>query len=655
MVSPRYGLRVATIVLSVALLASFAPHPASAVTGRTSTSLGRIYAGDGKTALEAYLDNPSGFTLDAKGNFFIADTYNNVIRRIDPANVVSTYAGTGQLGSGNGKQRRSAQFNQPEAVAVAANGSLYIADTGNGRIREISRNVVTTWPIALRSPRGLLPDNGNLFVAETAADRILRINLTTKAVSIVARISKPWKLTKLGNILYVVSHGQTRVTEINLTTGAQRNVTKGLVDASGITTYSGRYVYFTAGSNGIYNEIYRFDTTTRKVKRLVRRLETEWLNYASDLLFRGSTLYVLHSRGSSIFTMDTNALNPVHIAGKHRYGQEFGVPAALLLGKPKALAASKDGQLLYISQNHQFAVYDRTAGQLRFLAGHANDNFVDTADGRTRMSQPIGIVLSKDEQTLYFVDRNNNRIRQLDVTTGVVSTLTGSGAINSDAKTVNGYANGGPCPAEFRKGVKGCAYFDQPSGIVISNDGKTLFVADTDNHRIRSVDIATGQVRFVAGSGQAGFVDAVGNRARFSSPFGLALSKGGRFIYVVDKGNHAVRQLDLKTKRVTTLVGKGRPGYREGAFRLAFLSFPEYIAVGPDGNLYVSDVGSQRIRVLDLRRKTTRLLAGSGAKGSKNGAGRFATFFNPKGLTFIGNDLYVADSTNDLIRMIETK
>ena len=93
-----------------------------------------------------------------------------------------------------------------------------------------------------------------------------------------------------------------------------------------------------------------------------------------------------------------------------------------------------------------------------------------------------------------------------------------------------------------------------PTGIALSRDGATLFVADTVNHKIRQVDVATGAVTTLAGSGEEGDADGVGAAAQFNVPQRLALSSDGATLFIADSGNDKIRQLDVATGAVTTLA-----------------------------------------------------------------------------------------------------
>ncbi len=622
--------------------------------GTVGTFLGRIYAGDGLDANSAYLDNPKGFTADSNCTFTIADTLNNIIRQIDgTTNIMTRLAGTGHYLATNGPALKAA-FKAPQDVEIGPNGEFYITDTENGSIRLLKDGIVTPWLKNLKLPTGTTISGSTLFIGDTGNSRILKATIPDGAVTVVTNISSPGKMVVYGDYLFVVNAKNTRLSRVHATTGETVVIKDGLTDVDGVAVYNGK-IYFVASDRGMYNEVWRYDPTTGEIVMLIRVVETEWYNHASDILFCKDKMYLLFSSGSSIFRLEVDATNPVKIAGIHRYGDTDGGKNDLVLGRPKALILSKDKTKLYIVENHRFKVYDLATGTLSFIAGSPMDNWRDDIGNQARTSGPTQAVLSSDGKRLWFADKNNNRIRSLIIDEARLETLTGAGAINQFAGERNGYAEGVACSTET-KGVAGCAYFDRPTGVAISQDGKTLYVTDTDNYRIRTVDLATGATSLLAG-GEKGFKSGVGSAAKFKSPTNLLLSSDGKKLFVVDVGNHAIRQIDLATNKVTTIVGSGKAGYREGKFKHARLSFPDSLALGPNSTtLLMSEVGDQRIRIIDLKKKEIRLAAGSGQRGSVNGAANKATFNNPKGMVLLSSKvLLVADLVNDLIRVVRLR
>lgn len=638
-------------------------------TGTTSTLLGKVYTGDGGNALAAYLDAPGGIVARSDGSLVIADTKNNAIRTIDANNVITTYSGSGEYGKKNGN-RTSATWSEPEGIFLSAAGKFFIADTGSSSIRTITGNTVARLPIAgLKRPTAVLTIGSTLYISDTGNNRVVKTSTSGGRLTVLAKnLKTPQKLATDGTTIFVVENGSGKVLALNPKNNGQKTIATGLTEPRAITYWKGS-LYVAAGPSGIYNEIWKIDPIKKTKKLLERRRETEMLNLTSDMAVAtlgGKTRLVqTQSGGSSIFTTDLNGKELVQIAGKHRFEDEMGAASLSLLGRPVALAISKDGSKLYASygQGNKIAVYDISAGTVSFLAGHLMDNYREGTGDSARFSDVTAMVLSPDATKLYIVDRNSQRIRSIDVATGTTHYLTGAGVTNLISSTSstgaidtsfnNGYQEGGPCPDTTKLKVKGCAYFNRPTGIAITKDGKTLYIADASNNRIRKVVIATGKTSFVAGSGKAAYKNGVGAKASFNGPTSLALSSDEKTLYVADKYNNVVRQIVLTTQKVTTLAGTGKNGYREGKFASALFSIPEYLALGPDGNLYVSEAGTQRIRRLNVTTKQTSLFSGSGNRGMANGSAKSAEWNGPKAMVFTSSQMIVADFQNDLLRAVD--
>ncbi len=213
---------------------------------------------------------------------------------------------------------------------------------------------------------------------------------------------------------------------------------------------------------------------------------------------------------------------------------------------------------------------------------------------------------------------------------GVVTTLAGDGTPG------------------FLDGTGTAAQFNEPRGI--TSDGTNLYIADTHNHSIRKIVIATGEVTTFAGDGTAGFLDAPGTAAQFGGPEGITTD--GTNLYVADTSNERIRQIDLATGEVTTLAGSGHRGFFNGSASAAQFGGPQGITT--DGtNLYVSEYWNHSIRKIDIATGEVTTLAGDGTQGFRNGTGTAARFAIPEGITTDGTNLYVADYLNNRIRKVD--
>lgn len=365
-------------------------------------------------------------------------------------------------------------------------------------------------------------------------------------------------------------------------------------------------------------------------------------------------IYVMYTGGSSVLVWRKKAARPQIVVGKHRFEDEYGAQADALVGRPKDIVFNANGSKMYIAENNKFAVYDFGTQQLTALAGDLMDSYREAQGPTARFSDPTSITLSPDDEWIYMVDRNNHRIRRLNTETGETEYVTGAGGTNFsfESSEGNGYAEGGPCEEEMNPEVAGCAYFNRPTGIAISPDGNTLYVAEGSNNRIRAVDVDTRVTSLVAGSGATGFSNGVGSAASFNGPYTVDVSSDGKTLYVADKYNHAIRAITLATRNVSTLVGTGAQAYRDGSFSSAALAIPEYVKE-ENGTVYWTEAGTQTVRAASLSSRQVTTVSGNTARGLVNGAGATAEWNNPKGFDFRAGKIYVADYTNDVIRTIQ--
>jgi hypothetical protein len=293
-----------------------------------------------------------------------------------------------------------------------------------------------------------------------------------------------------------------------------------------------------------------------------------------------------------------------------------------------------DGTNLYVADNknhliRQIGIDNRS---VTTLAGSA-DNFGDTNGTGTSalFKNPKGI--TTDGTNLYVADTENRLIRQIVISTGVVTTLAGAGPGDDD-------------------GTGTSASFRNPYDI--TTDGTNLYVADTLNNKIRKIVISTGVVTTfagpAAGTTTSGSTNATGTSARFYEPLGITTD--GTNLYVADTKNHLIRQIGIDNRSVTTLAGTdGTPGTTDDTGTSASFHGPTGIAT--DGsNLYVADRTGHLIRRIVISTGVVTTLAGS-ISGSTNATGTSAKFKAPSGITSDGIDLYVLDKNNHRIRKID--
>ncbi|RJO71533.1 MAG: alkyl hydroperoxide reductase [Myxococcales bacterium] len=190
-------------------------------------------------------------------------------------------------------------------------------------------------------------------------------------------------------------------------------------------------------------------------------------------------------------------------------------------------------------------------------------------------------------------------------------------------------------------------------GKVLALDGR-LFIADTGHHRVLIAD-KNGKVSAAFGTGQTGFKDGPAAEAQFNEPQGLALN--GNVLYVADRSNHAIRALDLSKEKVTTIAGAGKKGSWSsggGAARETDLRSPWDLSLR-EGGLDIAMAGSHQIWRLSFTDGKIAPLAGSGAENIIDGSFSRSAFAQPSGLWFDGDYLFVADSETSAVRILDPK
>lgn len=258
------------------------------------------------------------------------------------------------------------------------------------------------------------------------------------------------------------------------------------------------------------------------------------------------------------------------------------------------------------------------------LAGSDEDGPGDGTGATARFAAPSGITLDR-ASVAYVVD--GNRIRRISPT-GDVTTIAGTDE--------PGFADG-PLMA---------ARFDTPLGIAVDGAG-TLYIADTANHRIRTISPA-GIVTTLAGSGLPGSADGAGAGAQFNAPYDVAVDAAG-MVYVADALNHRIRRISPEGV-VTTLAGdpasEPESGYVDGPGAVARFSFPNGIAIDAAGTLYVADTYNARIRAISPSGEV-RTVAGSGEDGDLDGPAVAARFADPAAIAVASDGaLYVVDKSH---------
>ena len=259
-------------------------------------------------------------------------------------------------------------------------------------------------------------------------------------------------------------------------------------------------------------------------------------------------------------------------------------------------------------------------------AGDGNFGFVNGPALTASFAQPKSLAIDAIGN-VYVID--HFVIRKISAT-GMVTTLAGDGT--------EGFADGPGATAKF----------NYPSGIAVDAHGN-VFVADQGNSRIRKIT-PTGMVSTFAGNGTVGFADGTGSTAKFNNTYGVAVDANGN-VFVADRGNYSIRKIS-PAGMVSTMAGNGTFGYADGVGSEARFRDFGGVAVDANGNIFVSEFFSSRIRKINPA-GMVNTFAGNGTKGFADGDGTAAIFGCPNGVAVDAHgNVFVADECNYRIRKI---
>jgi sugar lactone lactonase YvrE len=249
---------------------------------------------------------------------------------------------------------------------------------------------------------------------------------------------------------------------------------------------------------------------------------------------------------------------------------------------------------------------------------------------------PAGVAVDASGN-IYIADTSNHRVRRVDPQ-GVITTVAGTGT--------TGFAGDG--------GLGAAAKLYSPAGVAVEASGN-IYIADTDNHRVRRVD-PQGVITTVAGTGTAGYFGDMGpgSATTLNKPKGVAVDSSGN-VYIADTDNHRVRQVN-SLGTITTVAGNGTAGYfgEGGPATATTLNSPAGVAVDSSGNVYITERGNHRVRQVDSL-GTITTVAGNGTAGysGDDGPSTFASLNSPTGVAIHpSGSILITDGANHRIRRI---
>jgi trimeric autotransporter adhesin len=623
------------------------------------------YSGDSGPALAAQLNNPQGLAIDSAGDVYIADMQNNVVRYVAAATgTITTVAGNGTPGmDGDYGPPLQAQLQLPTAVALDASGNLYICDSANNTIRLVSSGVITpylgdyipgntgtgTGTISMNTPTDIFFDNDwNLWIADYGNGLIREFGNNSITSTVVGGgtvyteggfatasvLAGPHSVAvdAAGNV-YIADSEDNRVRKVT---------TANLIGADAlITTLAGANALGFSGDGGPANaaelntptavgvdlsgNVYIVDLFNFRVRMvnssgvITTVAGDGLLRFAGDggaaqnAQMSGPSAVAVAPASGTVFIADTNnqrirqinssgIISTIAGTGVPGFAGDGGAAASAQVAFPGAATTDASGNLYFADTGNQ-RVRKIVSGTISTVAGNGTAGYSGDGGSATSANLNSPSALAFDSAgNLYIADYSNNVVRK--VSNGVISTYAGSG--------LQAYVGDG--------GRATAAGLNGPQGLAFDASGN-LYIADSGNHVVRIVTPA-GVISTFAGNGNLGDSGdgALAVNAQLANPYGVAVDALGD-VFISDSGTSRVRMV-TPAGLIVTVAGSGAAGYfgDGGPGSTAKLSNVEGIALDSQGDLYIADQGNNVIRLLQLVAPVPTIGAAVGAATNLTGA-----------------------------------
>jgi len=614
------------------------------------------FSGDGGTAVNAKFRTPAGLTIDAKGDLYVADRENHRIRKVDTRGNISTFAGTGRAGfSGDGGLAVTADLNLPSGLAADGKGNLYISDRSNDRIRVVDKKgVIRTYAgsgvagflgdagpalkAQLDKPFGItLDEKGNLYIADRNNNRVRKVSpegiITTVAgdggfffmgdngPAYRASVAAPTGVAvdKNGN-LFIADRNNNRIRVVDKLGMIRTAVGTGQQDYNGdseVARETNLYLPFglTVDSN---NNLLVIDRSHYRIRRI-------------------------NPKSGKVETVAGNGLK--------LFAGDGGPATGATLSFPHGMVVDKDDNLIFSDKGHYRIRKISPEGVISTIGGNGHrgnvGNNIPALDANvynitTLIQNPAGDTFMLSPSGFVSL------IRKLDT----------KGVIHDYMETANKKYLDAIRKSKHKGLVQtgAVATITQFSDIVFDPKG-TMFISDRMNHQIRTID-TKGNISTIAGTGDSDYYGDGGLAldAAFRDPNALASDREGN-IYVAEAANNMIRKIDTKGV-VTTFAGNGEhsdSGDGGSALEAGIRSMDD-IAFSPGGELHILGTNTHKVRKITKGGKIVTV-AGKGYSGffGDGGPATKAMLKNPAAITFDSKgNLYIADMGNNRIRKVDT-
>jgi uncharacterized protein (TIGR03437 family) len=536
------------------------------------------FAGDGGQATQALLYGPHGIAVDAGGNVYISDTFNNRVRKVTPDGTIVTVAGNGQQGkSGDNLPATSVPLNNPTRIAVDSAGNLYIVEfpspdgSQNLRVRKVdTKGTITTVaaqaklvPLAVTADSG-----GNIYILDDVSQGVIKVDVYGGVTTIAGgsmvngfagdggpagkalfnfNLYPDVAVDSHGNI-FIADDGNDRIREIN--------------PAGTIQTIAGNGLFHFSGDGG--------------------PATSATLDFPVGVIGDSSgNLYVAEGIASRIRRIAPDGTISVY-AGKGGlgYSGDNGPAVSAALNAPMYMTFAPDGSLLVGDFSNCVIRSIDTYGIIHTVAGNGACTYFGDGNPALQASfdGPSGMAYDSAGE-LIIADTFNNRLRVI-FADGTVATLAGTGRA--------GFSGDGGSSLK--------AQVNQPVGVRVYNGA--IYFSDYGNHRIRKIVISnTLTITTVAGNGQAGYSGDGGpaTQAALNFPQGITFDAAGN-LYIADTGNRVVRKVD-PNGTITTFAGsKSKVAGDGGPATQAGFGSPQDVWVDKSGDVLITDGIFDRLR-----------------------------------------------------------
>ena len=370
-----------------------------------------------------------------------------------------------------------------------------------------------------------------------------------------------------------------------------------------------------------------------------RGMSAKLLRYAAMLFF-----FVIVARGAfaQIVLPPAGDINTIAGNGTYGYSGDGGAAISAEIWYPSGVAIDSSGNV-YIADQDNYRIRKVTAstGIISTIAGNGTYGYSGDGGAATsaELKVPSGVAVDSSGN-VYIADSYNFRIRKVTASTGIISTIAGNGT--------GGYSGDGGAATSAEV---------EPVGVAVDSSGN-VYIVDQFNQRIRKVTASTGIISTIAGNGTRGYSGDGGaaTSAELNYPSGVGIDSSGN-VYIADTQNDRIRKVTASTGIISTLAGNGTAGNSGdgGAATSGELNYPSGVGVDSSGNVYIADSGNERIRKVTTSTGIISTIAGNGTGGysGDSGAATSAELANPAGVTIDSSgDVYIADATNMRVRAV---